>query len=87
MVAVRLAGPVAPGVQEKVQAKELPLETVTVLEQLIGSNLAPIGRVGGQSPADTPTTANPVKVYVMLTSSLFTLLGTTIENAAFDGTK
>jgi len=29
-----------------VQAKELPLETVT-LEQLIGSNLARIGRVGG----------------------------------------
>jgi len=39
-----LAGPDAPGVQVKTQAKELPLEMVTVLEQLIGSNLAPIGR-------------------------------------------
>jgi len=30
-------GPVAPGVHEKVQAKVLPLEMVTVLGQLIGS--------------------------------------------------
>jgi hypothetical protein len=30
-----------------VQAKVLPCETVTVLEQLIGSDYAPIGR-GGQ---------------------------------------
>jgi hypothetical protein len=47
VVAVRLAGPDAPGVQVNVQAKVLPLETVTVLEQLIGSNLARIGRVSG----------------------------------------
>jgi hypothetical protein len=44
VVVRRFTGPVAPGVQENVQAKVLPLETVTVLEQLIGSNLAPIGR-------------------------------------------
>jgi hypothetical protein len=46
VVVRRLAGPDAPGVQVKTQAKELPLEMVTVLEQLIGSNLAPIGRGG-----------------------------------------
>jgi len=37
IVVRRLAGPVAPGVHEKVQAKVLPLEMVTVLGQLIGS--------------------------------------------------
>jgi hypothetical protein len=37
VVVVRSAGPVAPGVQVNVQAKVLPLESVTVLEQLIGS--------------------------------------------------
>jgi hypothetical protein len=44
VVVSRSAGPEAPGVQVNVQAKVLPFETVTVLEQLIGSNLAPIGR-------------------------------------------
>jgi hypothetical protein len=34
----RFAGPVSPGVQVKVQAKVLPCETLTVLEQLIGSS-------------------------------------------------
>jgi hypothetical protein len=33
----RFAGPASPGVQAKVQAKELPCEMVTVFEQLIGS--------------------------------------------------
>jgi hypothetical protein len=37
VVVSRFAGPEAPGVQVNVQAKELPCETVTVFEQLIGS--------------------------------------------------
>lgn len=45
------AGPASPGVHVNVQAKELPCDTVTVLEQLIGSQTCPDWKGGvGMGP-------------------------------------